>query len=67
MILKKFIKTVAQVDLKLQDEIDNVLLEERLIEDDDAAERKREADEFLENVRVRKRFVDCQQSVTLRR
>ena len=48
--LKKFIKTVAQVDLKLQDEIDNVLLEERLIEDDDAEERKREADEFLENV-----------------
>lgn len=48
--LKKFIKTVAQVDLKLQDEIDNVLLEELLIEDDDTEERKREADEFLENV-----------------
>lgn len=48
--LKKFIKTVAQVDLKLQDEIDNVLLEERLIEGDDTEERKREADEFLENV-----------------
>lgn len=47
--LKKFIKSVAQVDLKLQDEIDNVLLEERLIEDEDAEERKREADEFLEN------------------
>ena len=48
--LKKFIKTVAQVDLKLQDEVDNVLLEERLIEEGDAEERKREADEFLENV-----------------
>lgn len=48
--LRKFIKSVAQVDLKLQDEIDNVLLEERLIEDGDTEERKREADEFLENV-----------------
>lgn len=48
--LRKFIKTVAQVDLKLQDEIDNVLLEEVLIEDDASEERKREADEFLENV-----------------
>jgi hypothetical protein len=47
--LQKFIKTVAQVDLKLEDEIDNVLLEELLI-DDDIIERKREADEFLENV-----------------
>lgn len=48
--LKKFVKTVAQVDLKLQDEVDNVLLAERLIEDDETEERKREADEFLENV-----------------
>ncbi len=48
--LKKYIKKVAQVDLKLQDEVDNVLLEELLIEDDDTEERKREADEFLENV-----------------
>lgn len=48
--LRKFIKTVAQVDLKLEDEIENVLLEEVLIEDDAGEERKREADEFLENV-----------------
>ncbi len=48
--LHKFIKTVAQVDLKLQDEIDNVLLEEVVIEEDASEERKREADEFLENV-----------------
>jgi len=48
--LKKFIKTVAQVDLKLVDEVDNVLLEDALIEDDVTEERKREADEFLENV-----------------
>tara|TARA_R110001606_G_scaffold399293_1_gene583871 strand:- start:1607 stop:4054 length:2448 start_codon:yes stop_codon:yes gene_type:complete len=48
--LRKFIKTVAQVDLRLQDEIENVLLEEVLIEDDLTEERKREADEFLENV-----------------
>ncbi len=48
--LRKFIKKVAQVDLKLQDEIDNVLLEEMLIEDEEREERKLEADEFLENV-----------------
>lgn len=48
--LRKFIKTVAQVDLKLEDEIDNVLLEEFPIKDDDSEERKREADQFLENV-----------------
>ena len=48
--LRKFIKAVAQVDLKLQDEVDNVLLEEMVIEKDTDEERKREADEFLENV-----------------
>lgn len=48
--LRKFTKIVAQVDLKLQDEVENVLLEEVLIEDDASEERKREADEFLENV-----------------
>ncbi|MGH1454092.1 MAG: DEAD/DEAH box helicase [Paracoccaceae bacterium] len=48
--LRKFIKTVAQVDLKIEDEVDNVLLEEVLIEDDVSKDRKREADEFLENV-----------------
>lgn len=48
--LRKFIKTVAQIDLKLEDEIDNVLLEEAVLEDDAGKDRKREADEFLENV-----------------
>lgn len=48
--LKKFIKNVAQVDLKLEDEIDNVLLEKALLNDDAARKRKREADEFLENI-----------------
>lgn len=62
--LKKFIKTVAQVDLKLQDEIDNVLLEEFLIEDDVAGERKREADEFLENVLPGSTGLDVARAVT---
>ncbi|KXV34875.1 hypothetical protein AD940_05235 [Gluconobacter thailandicus] len=48
--LKKFIKEVAQVDLKLEDDVDNVLLREVLVEGDVAEERKREADQFLENV-----------------
>jgi len=48
--LSKFIKKVAQVDLKLQDKVDNVLLEEVLIDDEATEERKRDADEFLENV-----------------
>ena len=48
--LRRFIKNVAQVDLKLEDEVENVLLEELPVEDDVAEERKREADEFLENV-----------------
>lgn len=48
--LKTFIKKVSQVDLKIQDELNNVLLEDNVIEDDGAIERKREADEFLENL-----------------
>jgi len=48
--LRKFIKTVAQVDLKIQDDVENVLLEEMVIEKDTDEEQKREADEFLENV-----------------
>lgn len=48
--IRKFIKDVAQVDLKLQDIIENVLLEETELDDEKDSERKREADEFLENV-----------------
>lgn len=48
--LKDFIKNVSQVDLKLQDEVENVLLEEGVIEDEITEGRKREADEFLENI-----------------
>lgn len=48
--LIKFIKEVAQVDLKLQDEVENILLEEVSINDRITNERKRDADEFLENV-----------------
>lgn len=48
--LRKFIKTVAQVDLKIKDDIGNVLLEEALLENDVDKKLKREADEFLENI-----------------
>lgn len=48
--IRNFIKNVAQVDLKLHDQVDNVLLEETVIEEEVNQDRKREADEFLENV-----------------
>ena len=48
--LRKFIKTVAQVDLKLQDETENALLEATEIDGDESSAQKKEADEFLENV-----------------
>ncbi len=48
--LEKFIKNVAQVDLAIEDQTENVLLEESVIESDEAKEEKREADEFLENL-----------------
>ncbi len=48
--LRKFIKNVAQVDLKLEDEIENILLDEVLIEDDADKKRRLEADQFLENI-----------------
>lgn len=47
--LRTFIKNVAQVDLKLQDKVENVLLEETEIKGDKDWEQK-EANEFLENV-----------------
>jgi hypothetical protein len=48
--LEKFIKDNAQVDLKVVDRIDNVLLDESVLDDDEYIESKREADEFLEVV-----------------
>lgn len=48
--LESFIKTVAQVDLKLEDEVENVLLENATLKGELKEKQKLEADEFLENV-----------------
>lgn len=47
--LEKLLTSVAKVDAKLKEPMENVLLEEKLIEEDDRDE-KRQADEFLEAV-----------------
>lgn len=48
--IRKFIKKVGQFDLKLEDQVDNILLEELDLADGAREKEKREADEFLENV-----------------
>ncbi|WNZ53804.1 hypothetical protein QT397_00040 (plasmid) [Microbulbifer sp. MKSA007] len=48
--IRKFIKKVAQVDLQIKDEVENVLLAERPLDDDETQKKKKEADEFLENI-----------------
>lgn len=48
--LKTFIKNVAQVDLKITDNVENLLLDQFLIESQEQQEIMDEADVFLENV-----------------